>query len=169
MGLYCLRVFPPAGAQQRGGLIHHAEGNLGIANALFEHLAAKLPVSRWQRDLSDSTVLRNLGVGIAHSSIAYGSALKGIAKLQADTARIAMDLDKAWEVMAEAVQTVMRRYGIEEPYEKLKAVTRGQDVTSELLHAFVLSLNIPESEKTRLLALAPNRYTGTAARQARNL
>ncbi|HHM06454.1 MAG TPA: adenylosuccinate lyase [Gammaproteobacteria bacterium] len=147
----------------------NAEGNLGIANALFEHLAAKLPVSRWQRDLSDSTVLRNLGVGIAHSSIAYGSALKGIAKLQADTTRIAMDLDKAWEVMAEAVQTVMRRYGIEEPYEKLKALTRGQDVTRELLHTFVLSLSIPESEKTRLLALAPNSYTGTAARQARNL
>ncbi len=147
----------------------NAEGNLGLANALFEHLAAKLPVSRWQRDLSDSTVLRNLGVGVAHSAIAYLAALKGISKLDADPARIAADLDQSWEVLAEPVQTVMRRYGIEAPYEKLKALTRGQAVTREQLHAFIQSLDIPEAEKARLLALSPGSYCGLAGTLAHNI
>jgi adenylosuccinate lyase len=147
----------------------NAEGNLGLANALFEHLAAKLPVSRWQRDLSDSTVLRSLGTGIGHCALAYRSALKGLAKLEADPARMAADLDGCWEVLAEAVQTVMRRYGIESPYEKLKALTRGQAVTKERLHDFIRSLAIPEADKARLLRMTPADYTGNAADQARRL
>ena len=145
----------------------NGEGNLGLANALFHHLAAKLPVSRWQRDLSDSTVLRNLGVGVAHSLIAYQSALKGIAKLEADPARMAADLDGAWEVLAEAVQTVMRRYGIPEPYEKLKALTRGQAIDAKRMSAFIESLDIPPAEKVRLLQLSPSAYLGNAAEQAK--
>ncbi len=147
----------------------NAEGNLGLANAVFEHLTAKLPVSRWQRDLSDSTVLRNLGVGVAHSAIAYQSALKGISKLEADPARISADLDHSWEVLAEPVQTVMRRYGIEAPYEKLKALTRGQAVTRERLHTFILALDIPEVEKARLLTLTPDSYSGRAENLARKV
>jgi adenylosuccinate lyase len=147
----------------------NAEGNLGLANTLFEHVAAKLPVSRWQRDLSDSTVLRSLGTGIGHCALAYRSALKGLAKLEADPARMAADLDGCWEVLAEAVQTVMRRYGIEAPYEKLKALTRGQAVTRERLHDFIRSLAIPEADKARLLRMTPAGYTGNAADQARRL
>ncbi|MFP5383007.1 MAG: adenylosuccinate lyase [Gammaproteobacteria bacterium] len=147
----------------------NSEGNLGIANAIFQHLAAKLPVSRWQRDLTDSTVLRNLGVGLAHSVIAYESSLKGIGKLQVNEQRLLEDLDHAWEVLAEPIQTVMRRYGIEQPYEKLKAVTRGKAITRESLREFIDTLALPEAAKAELLALTPATYTGSAAAQARRL
>ena len=147
----------------------NAEGNLGLANALFHHLSNKLPVSRWQRDLTDSTVLRNLGVGVAHSTLAYRSALKGISKLEADPQRMAGDLEACWEVLAEAIQTVMRRYGIETPYEKLKDLTRGQAITAQKLHAFIKGLDIPSAEKERLLTLAPGGYIGNAPEQARRI
>jgi adenylosuccinate lyase len=144
----------------------NAEGNFGIANALFGHLSAKLPVSRWQRDLTDSTVLRNLGVGIGHTSIALQSLLRGINKLEADAGRLAGDLDANWEVLAEPIQTVMRRYGIEKPYEKLKKLTRGQRITPEELAAFIDGLDIPESAKQSLLQMTPASYTGNAEEQA---
>jgi len=147
----------------------NAEGNLGIANALFHHLAAKLPISRWQRDLSDSTVLRVLGVGTAHSIIAYSSCLKGVGKLEVNENALMNDLKDAWEVLAEPIQTVMRRYSISEPYEKLKALTRGQSITKENLHAFIATLEIPESEKQRLLALTPSSYIGNAIVQANSI
>ena len=147
----------------------NSEGNLGLANALFSHLSAKLPISRWQRDLTDSTVLRNLGVGIAHSTLAYRSALKGISKLEADPLRMAEDLNACWEVLAEAIQTVMRRYGIEAPYEKLKDLTRGQAITQEMLHTFIKGLDIPNAEKERLLILTPAAYIGNAPDQARRI
>ncbi len=148
----------------------NSEGNLGLANALFEHLAAKLPVSRFQRDLTDSTVLRNLGVAFGYSLLAYDSCLRGIGKLEVDSARLHADLDNNWEVLAEPIQTVMRRYGIENPYEKLKALTRGKSgITRESLLAFIQQLAIPEEAKTRLLALTPASYTGNAAHQARSL
>ncbi|MFZ5722866.1 MAG: adenylosuccinate lyase [Pseudomonadota bacterium] len=147
----------------------NSEGNLGLANAIFAHLAAKLPVSRWQRDLTDSTVLRNLGVGIAHSVIAYDASLKGIGKLQVNEARLAEDLDNAWEVLAEPIQTVMRRYGIEQPYEKLKAFTRGKAMTRDSMQELVRSLALPEAAKKELLALAPAGYTGNAATQAKRV
>jgi adenylosuccinate lyase len=147
----------------------NAEGNLGIANALFEHLAAKLAVSRWQRDLSDSTVLRNLGVGIAHSVIAFESTLKGVGKLEVNETRTAEDLDANWEVLAEAIQTVMRRYGIEKPYEKLKDLTRGQRVDQAAMRAFVEGLDLPEEAKARLRDLTPARYIGNAVEQARKV
>jgi len=147
----------------------NSEGNLGLANALFHHLGSKLPISRWQRDLTDSTVLRNVGIGIAHSSLAYHSALKGIAKLEANPQRMADDLDASWEVLAEAVQTVMRRYGIEAPYEKLKDLTRGQAISRETLHAFIKGLDIPAAEKTRLLDLTPAAYIGNAPQLARHI
>lgn len=147
----------------------NAEGNLGVANALLDHLAAKLPVSRWQRDLTDSTVLRTLGVGLAHSLVAYQSCLKGIGKLEVDAAMLEADLAANWEVLAEPIQTVMRRYGIEQPYEQLKVLTRGQRVDRETLRAFVATLAIPEEAKQRLLALTPATYTGNAAIQARKL
>ncbi|MGH8537063.1 MAG: adenylosuccinate lyase [Gammaproteobacteria bacterium] len=143
----------------------NAEGNLGLANALCEHLIAKLPVSRWQRDLSDSTVLRNLGVGIAYSVIAYESCLKGLANLEVDATALSRDLDDAWELLAEAVQTVMRRYGIGDSYEQLKAFTRGRRIDREALHAFIATVAIPESEKERLRALQPVNYTGNATEQ----
>jgi adenylosuccinate lyase len=146
----------------------NSEGNLGIANAVLGHLAAKLPISRWQRDLTDSTVLRNVGVGIGYSVLAYSSTLRGIGKLQADIDAIAEDLDRHWEVLAEAVQTVMRRYGIEKPYEKLKALTRGKkNITSESLREFVATLDIPESARQSLLAMTPATYIGNAADQAK--
>ncbi len=144
----------------------NAEGNLGIANALLRHFAEKLPVSRWQRDLTDSTVLRNLGVGLAHSLIAYEACLKGISKLEVDAARIAADLDQAWEVLAEPIQTVMRRHGIAEPYEKLKALTRGQRIDATTLHAFIATLDLPEDARQQLLALTPASYIGYAAELA---
>ena len=147
----------------------NSEGNLGIANALLQHLASKLPISRWQRDLTDSTVLRTLGVGIAHSVIAYQSALKGISKLELNEQRLASDLDNAWEVLAEPIQTVMRRYGIEAPYEKLKAVTRGKAITRDIMLEFVNTLELPAEAKTALLALTPANYIGTASHQAKSV
>jgi adenylosuccinate lyase len=138
----------------------NAEGNLGVANALLEHIADKLPVSRLQRDLSDSTVLRNLGVGAAHSLVAYQSCLKGISKLEVNPEALASDLDQAWEVLAEPIQTVMRRYGIDKPYERLKALTRGRAIDRETLHEFIETLDLPAEEKTRLLALTPASYIG---------
>ena len=146
----------------------NSEGNLGLANALFEHLAAKLPVSRFQRDLTDSTVLRNLGVAFGYALLAYDSCLRGIGKLEVDSARLHADLDNNWEVLAEPIQTVMRRYGIDNPYEKLKELTRGKSgITRESLQEFIRMLAIPEDAKTRLLALTPASYTGNAAYQAR--
>lgn len=145
----------------------NSEGNLGLANALLEHLAHKLPVSRWQRDLTDSTVLRNMGVAFGYCLLAYESTLKGLGKLEVGTAALDADLDRAWEVLAEPIQTVMRRYGIEEPYEKLKALTRGQAITQETLAAFVATLDIPEDARSALLSLTPANYIGSAAAQAR--
>jgi adenylosuccinate lyase len=145
----------------------NAEGNLGIANALLGHLAQKLPVSRWQRDLTDSTVLRNLGVGFAHTSIALQSALKGISKLEADPQRLTADLDGNWEVLAEPIQTVMRRYGVDRPYERLKELTRGRRLRREEMESFVDTLEIPEAAKAQLKALSPVSYTGNAASQAK--
>ena len=147
----------------------NAEGNLGIANALLTHLAEKLPVSRWQRDLTDSTSLRNMGTAIAHCVIAWQSCLKGINKLVAAPERIAAELDQAWEVLAEPIQTVMRRYGIENPYEKLKDLTRGQTIDKASLHAFINGLDIPDNEKQRLLKLTPASYVGNAGQQAREI
>ncbi|MCL6269886.1 adenylosuccinate lyase [Sansalvadorimonas sp. 2012CJ34-2] len=144
----------------------NSEGNLGLANAVMEHLANKLPISRWQRDLTDSTVLRNMGVGMAYSLIAYESTLKGISKLEANPQRLSADLDNAWEVLAEPVQTVMRRYGIEEPYEKLKAFTRGKVITREAMLAFVDQLDIPDEAKLALKEMTPGSYIGNAVQQA---
>ncbi len=145
----------------------NSEGNLGIANAIMQHLAAKLPVSRWQRDLTDSTVLRNMGVGLGQSLIAYAATLKGIGKLEASPARIEQDLDNAWEVLAEPIQTVMRRYGIQQPYEKLKALTRGQDgITKASLATFIDGLELPANIKEELKALTPATYIGNAVDQA---
>jgi adenylosuccinate lyase len=147
----------------------NSEGNLGIANAILGHLASKLPVSRWQRDLTDSTVLRNLGVGIAHAVIAYQSSLKGIGKLDPAPAAMAADLDANWEVLAEPIQTVMRRYGIEKPYEKLKELTRGKRIDGPALHAFIDGLEIPTDEKIRLKTMTPANYIGNAVAQAKKL
>jgi adenylosuccinate lyase len=147
----------------------NAEGNLGVSSALLRHIAAKLPVSRWQRDLSDSTVQRNFGAALAHSLIALQSVRKGLDKLQVDPEAITSDVDEAWEVLGEAIQTVMRRYGIAEPYEKLKSLTRGQPVTREVLQEFIRTLDIPEDARKRLLDLEPSAYTGTASRLARSL
>ncbi|WP_027849517.1 adenylosuccinate lyase [Marinospirillum minutulum] len=145
----------------------NSEGNLGIANAIFNHLAVKLPISRWQRDLTDSTVLRNLGVGMGHSQIAYQASLKGISKLETNPERLAYDLDAAWEVLAEPIQTVMRRYQIEKPYEKLKELTRGKAITQEGMAVFIDSLEIPEQAKQELKALTPANYIGNAIAQAK--
>ncbi|HPQ25556.1 MAG: adenylosuccinate lyase [Chromatiaceae bacterium] len=147
----------------------NAEGNLGIANALFDHFALKLPVSRWQRDLTDSTVLRNMGVGLAYTTIALQSALRGIGKLEIDAQRLAVDLDANWEVLAEPIQTVMRRYGIEQPYEKLKSLTRGQRIDQVGMQAFIDSLDLPDTVKAALKKLTPASYIGNAAEQARNI
>ena len=147
----------------------NSEGNLGLANALLRHLAEKLPVSRWQRDLTDSTVLRNVGVAFGHSLLGYASAGRGLDRLEADPARLAEDLETNWEVLAEAVQTVMRRYGVEDAYEQLKALTRGERVTPERLREFIWSAAIPEEARARLLALTPATYTGAAAELARKI
>ncbi|HWK54575.1 MAG TPA: lyase family protein, partial [Hyphomicrobiales bacterium] len=147
----------------------NSEGNLGLANAVMQHLAEKLPLSRWQRDLTDSTVLRNIGVGFAHSVLAWQSTLKGLSKLLIDTPRIAADLDASWEVLAEAIQTVMRRYAVPEPYEKLKALTRGQRIDAQTLAAFVDQLDIPAAAKQALRELRPERYIGSADTQARRV
>lgn len=145
----------------------NAEGNLGLANAVFGHLAAKLPVSRWQRDLTDSTVLRNMGVGFGYCGIAYASLQKGLSKLEINEARLAEDLDNSWEVLAEPIQTIMRRYGVDEPYEKLKALTRGVTITPGILAEFVEGLDIPESAKADIRAMTPANYIGNAIAQAK--
>ncbi len=147
----------------------NSEGNLGIANALLRHFAEKLPVSRWQRDLTDSTVLRNLGVAIGHSLLAYEAFLKGLSKLEADADRMGADLDSNWEVLSEAIQTVMRRYGFEAPYEQLSSLTRGKHVAQDALQQFIKDLEIPNQAKQRLLALTPAGYIGLAARLAREI
>ena len=147
----------------------NAEGNLGIANALFAHFSEKLPISRWQRDLTDSTVLRALGTAFGHTEIALEALLRGLGKLNADPVRIAADLDASWEVLAEAVQTVMRRYGLPEPYEQLKALTRGERITREALQAFVGGLALPDDAKQALLALTPATYVGAAAKLASSI
>ena len=147
----------------------NSEGNLGIANAIMQHLAQKLPISRWQRDLTDSTVLRNLGVGFGHSLIAYQASLKGISKLEVNPSRLNEDLENAWEVLAEPIQTVMRRYAIEEPYEKLKELTRGHAMTKETLQNFIATLEIPEQAKAELLELTPHSYIGNAIVQAKRI
>jgi len=145
----------------------NSEGNLGLANAVLRHLSEKLPVSRWQRDLTDSTVLRNLGVGLGYSLVAWDSCLRGLGKLEVNTAAIDADIDACWEVLAEPVQTVMRRYGLPQPYEQLKALTRGKGITEAALREFVSGLELPEEPKARLLALTPRAYVGLAAGLAR--
>jgi len=145
----------------------NSEGNLGIANAIFNHLAQKLPISRWQRDLTDSTVLRNMGVGFGYSQIAYASTLKGIGKLEINRERLHEDLDNSWEVLAEPIQTIMRRYHVAEPYEKLKALTRGQTITRAVLAEFVETLDIPEHAKQTIRELTPATYIGNATAQAK--
>jgi adenylosuccinate lyase len=147
----------------------NAEGNLGIANALLAHFAAKLPISRWQRDLTDSTVLRNVGVALAHSMIAYSSVLRGLERIEPDVQRLAQDLDLNWEVLGEAIQTAMRRHGLENPYEQLKALTQGRRIQAEELREFVGGLPLPEEVKHRLLQMTPASYTGLAAELARDL
>lgn len=147
----------------------NAEGNLGIANAIMTHLAQKLPISRWQRDLTDSTVLRNLGVGFGHVFIALDSLQRGISKLEVNEAVISKDLDQNWEVLAEPIQTVMRRYGIEKPYEKLKELTRGQRVNQQIMQQFVAGLEIPDPAKQLLMQMTPASYIGNAVQQAKNI
>lgn len=144
----------------------NSEGNLGMANAIFDHLGQKLPISRWQRDLTDSTVLRNLGVGVAHTMISLQATLKGLNKLEVNPQTMADDLDQNWEVLAEAIQTVMRRYAIEQPYEKLKELTRGRRVNKQIMQDFVESLELPEEAKQNLKAMTPASYIGNAAQQA---
>jgi len=147
----------------------NAEGNLGLANALLRHLSEKLPISRWQRDLSDSTVLRNMGVALGYAVLAYQSLLVGLNKLELNEGAIAADLDASWEVLAEPIQTVMRRFGLPQPYEQLKKFTRGEPMTRELMQGFIAGLDIPEHEKARLLAMTPGSYTGKAAELARRV
>jgi adenylosuccinate lyase len=147
----------------------NAEGNLGVANALLEHFAAKLPISRWQRDLTDSTVLRNMASGLGYGLVAYQACAKGLQKLEADEARIAADLDSSWEVLAEAIQTVMRARGIPDAYEQLKALTRGQRITQSVLQAFIKEQPLDDADRARLLALTPRDYIGLAADLARQI
>lgn len=147
----------------------NSEGNLGMANAVLRHMAEKLPVSRWQRDLTDSTVLRNIGVGLGYALLAYDSCLRGLDKLDLNPARMTEDLDATWEVLAEPVQTVMRRYGIDNPYEQLKELTRGKGISQEALRSFIGGLAIPQDAKDRLLAMTPAGYTGCAAELARRI
>ncbi len=147
----------------------NAEGNFGLANALLAHLSQKLPISRWQRDLTDSTVLRNMGVALGYAVLGYDSLARGLGKLELNEANLAADLDCAWEVLAEPIQTVMRRYGLPEPYEQLKAFTRGQPMTRELMQGFVGRLTLPEAEKARLLAMTPASYIGMASELARRI
>jgi adenylosuccinate lyase len=145
----------------------NAEGNFGLANALLTHMSQKLPVSRWQRDLTDSTVLRNMGVALGHALLGYDSLQRGLDKLEVNRDALAADLDGAWEVLAEAVQTVMRRHGLPEPYEQLKALTRGNVITRDAMTAFIESLALPADDKARLRALTPAGYTGMAAALAK--
>jgi adenylosuccinate lyase len=147
----------------------NAEGNLGLANALLRHLSEKLPISRWQRDLSDSTVLRNMGVALGYAVLAYQSLASGLGKLEINEAAIAADLDASWEVLAEPVQTVMRRFGLPKPYEQLKDFTRGAPMTRELMQGFISRLELPAAEKQRLLEMTPASYTGMAAELARRI
>ncbi len=147
----------------------NAEGNFGLANALLTHLSQKLPISRWQRDLTDSTVLRNMGVALGYATLAYASLLTGLNKLEINEEALAEDLDASWEVLAEPIQTVMRRFGVQGAYEKLKEVTRGKTVTAEALHGLITSLEIPQAEKDRLLAMTPGSYVGKAAELARRV
>ncbi len=147
----------------------NSEGNLGLANAVLHHLASKLPISRWQRDLTDSTVLRNLGVGLGYALIAYQSAIKGIGKLELNAARLDEDLANAWEVLAEPIQTLMRRYNIEKAYEKLKELTRGQQIDAKRIHAFLETLDIPAEDKARLQSMTPATYIGNASSQAKKI
>ena len=147
----------------------NSEGNLGLANALLRHLSEKLPISRWQRDLTDSTVLRNMGVGLGYALIAYDACLRGLNKLELNASALDADLDKTWEVLAEPIQTVMRRYGIENPYEQLKELTRGKGITREGLQTFIQGLDIPQAEKVRLMAMTPANYIGIAAELARKV
>ncbi|MCR8921821.1 adenylosuccinate lyase [Dasania sp. GY-MA-18] len=147
----------------------NSEGNLGLANAMLSHMASKLPISRWQRDLTDSTVLRNMGVGMAYSLIAYAATLKGLGKLELNAQRLAEDLENSWEILAEPIQTVMRRYNIEEPYEKLKALTRGQAINQQTIAAFIETLDMPEEAKAGLRALTPANYIGNAIAQAERI
>ncbi len=147
----------------------NSEGNLGMANAVLGHMAEKLPISRWQRDLTDSTVLRNIGVGLGYSVLAYDSCLRGLDKLEVNPARLAEDLEESWEVLAEPVQTVMRRYGVVNPYEQLKELTRGKVITKQGLHDFIAGLNIPQEAKEQLLAMTPASYTGHAAKLASSI
>ena len=147
----------------------NAEGNLGVANALLDHLALKLPVSRWQRDLSDSTVLRVIGAAYGHSVVAMSSLLKGLSRLEVNSERLAEDLDASWEVLAEPIQTMMRRHGIENPYEQLKSLTRGKQITQADLEAFIIGLDLPEKSRQALLALTPSLYTGNAEQMAKTI
>jgi len=147
----------------------NAEGNLGLANAMLRHLSEKLPISRWQRDLTDSTVLRNMGVALGYAVLAYQSLNTGLGKLEINEAAIAADLDASWEVMAEPIQTVMRRFGLPQPYEQLKKFTRGEPMTRELMQGFIANLAIPEAEKQRLMAMTPGSYIGKAAELARRV
>ena len=147
----------------------NAEGNFGLANALLTHLSQKLPISRWQRDLTDSTVLRNMGVALGYALLGYDSLLKGLDKLQVNEAALAQDLDKAWEVLAEPIQTVMRRYALPNPYERLKELTRGKAITAQAIRDFIDTLELPEAEKARLRALTPAGYTGKAAELAKRI
>ena len=147
----------------------NAEGNFGLANALLTHLSQKLPISRWQRDLTDSTVLRNMGVALGYAVLGFESLLKGLDKLEINEAALAADLDSAWEVLAEPIQTVMRRYALPNPYERLKELTRGKTITAEAIREFIATLEIPEAEKARLLAMTPGSYTGKAAELAKRI
>jgi adenylosuccinate lyase len=147
----------------------NSEGNLGLANAVLRHLSEKLPVSRWQRDLTDSTVLRNLGVGLGYCLVAWDACMRGLDKLEINTAAIDQDIDDAWEVLAEPVQTVMRRYGLPQPYEQLKALTRGKGITREALRDFVAGLDLPADAKKRLAEMTPRSYVGLAIELARTV
>ncbi len=147
----------------------NAEGNLGLANAVLKHLSEKLPISRWQRDLTDSTVLRNMGVALGYSALAYASLMTGLKKLELNEEALSQDLDASWEVLAEPIQTVMRRYGVQGAYEKLKEVTRGKTVTAEALHGLIRELEIPKAEKDRLLAMTPGSYIGKAVELAKRV
>jgi adenylosuccinate lyase len=147
----------------------NAEGNFGLASAVLTHLSQKLPVSRWQRDLTDSTALRNMGVALGYALLGFDSLLRGLDKLELNAAALNADLDNAWEVLAEPIQTVMRRYALPEPYEQLKAFTRGQPMTRELMQGFIAKLDLPQAEKDRLLAMTPGDYTGMATELARRI
>jgi adenylosuccinate lyase len=147
----------------------NAEGNLGLANALLRHMSEKLPISRWQRDLTDSTVLRNMGVAMGYAVLAYSSLMNGLNKLEINETAIAKDLDASWEVLAEPIQTVMRRFGLPQPYEQLKKFTRGEAMTQDLMRGFIAGLEIPEGEKKRLLDMTPATYTGKAAELAKRV